>query len=58
MTFIQRAALPTSKKIILVELDINTVNDFWTNYAPFTWFVDFEVGYDDLADFLTDRRAP
>ena len=57
MSWSDYAALPNSKKIVLVELDINTENTFWTNWAPYTWFFDFEAIYPDLASFLTDGTA-
>lgn len=41
-----RAQRPSSKKIVLVELDIGAQQTIWFNWAAGTWYVDFDAIYD------------
>lgn len=43
---------PVTEKITLVEIDIGQDQDFFTNYKPFTWFVNFGVAYPDIDSSL------
>lgn len=36
---------PIQSPIIIVHLDRNELQDFFTNYSPFTWFVNFDAIY-------------
>jgi len=49
---------PVSKKILLCELDIGQIQDFWTNFRAGAWYVNFNKVYPDIdSSFLTGVSA-
>tara|TARA_Y100000310_G_scaffold282686_1_gene304096 strand:- start:1358 stop:3175 length:1818 start_codon:yes stop_codon:yes gene_type:complete len=48
MAFSSLAQKPITKKNVLVEVDLTTIQQFWANYTEHTFFLDFDQVYDDI----------
>lgn len=52
-TFAELIQKPSSKKVVIVELDIGNLQDFWANWRAGCWVVNFSLDYDsdpEIAD--------
>jgi len=52
MSFAALSQKPITKKNVLVEVDLTTIQQFWTNYTEHTYFLDFDQVYDDIGSAL------
>ena len=47
-TFTDYASKPTSRKIVLLELDLGFFQDFWVNYRAGMWYVEFDKAFTSI----------
>jgi hypothetical protein len=49
---------PVTKKITLVEIDLNQECAFWSNWTAGVWYIDFDMVYDRIDHVLLVGAPP
>ena len=47
-TFADAAALPAKQSVVLFEIDVGRIQEFFTNYSAGVWYVNFDAVYPDI----------